>query len=76
MSILKSGASLAGRVVRVDGLESLAPQRCGFESHYGIWILSYEEVIQLAYGMSVVLLRFPIVPEIMHGGPPEVFLHQ
>ena len=23
---------------------------CGFESHQGLWILSYEEVFQLAYG--------------------------
>jgi hypothetical protein len=26
--------------------------------------------------MSVVLLRWPIVPEIMHGGEPEVFRHK
>jgi hypothetical protein len=41
-----------------------------------IWILSCEEAIQLAYEMSVVLLRCPIVPEIMHGRAPEVFLQQ
>jgi hypothetical protein len=29
-----------------------------------------------AYGTSVVLLRCPFVPEIMHGRAPEVFLHQ
>jgi hypothetical protein len=39
-------------------------------------ILSCEKAIQLAYGMSVVLLRRPFVPEIMHGWAPEVFLHQ
>jgi hypothetical protein len=40
-------------------------------------ILSCEEVIQLAYTTSVVLLKCPlIVPEIMHRGAPEVFLHQ
>jgi hypothetical protein len=39
------------------------------------WILSCEEAIQLAYGKSGVLLRCPIVPEIMHGRAPEVFLH-
>jgi hypothetical protein len=33
-------------------------------------------IIQLANGMSVVLLRCPFVPEIMHGRAPEVFLHQ
>jgi hypothetical protein len=27
-------------------------------------------------GTSVVLLRYPFVPEIMHGRAPEVFLHQ
>jgi hypothetical protein len=31
--------------------------------------------IQLAYGISVVLLRCPFVPEIMNGRAPEVFLH-
>jgi hypothetical protein len=35
-----------------------------------------EEAIQLAYGTSVVLLRYPFVPEIMHEKAPEVFLHQ
>jgi hypothetical protein len=35
-----------------------------------------KEAIQLAYGMSVVLLKCPFVPEIMHGGAPEIFLHQ
>jgi hypothetical protein len=33
---------------------------------------SCEEAIQLAYGTSVVLLRCPFVPEIMHGRAPEV----
>jgi hypothetical protein len=55
---------------------SLAPHRCGFESRPGLWILSCEVAIQLAYGTSVVLLRCPFVPEIMHGRAPEVFLHQ
>jgi hypothetical protein len=45
----------------------LAPQRCGYESRQGLWILSCEEATQLAYGTSVVLLRCPFVPEIMHG---------
>jgi hypothetical protein len=40
------------------------------------WIFSCEEAIQLAYGTTVVLLRCPFVPEIMHGGAPEVFLRQ
>jgi hypothetical protein len=55
---------------------SLAPHRCGFESRQGLWILSCEEAIELAYGTLVVLLRCPFVPEIMQGRVPEVFLHQ
>jgi hypothetical protein len=47
-----------------------------FESLQGLWILSCEETIQLAYGTSVVLLRYHFMPEIMHGRAPEVFLHQ
>jgi hypothetical protein len=46
------------------------------ESRKGLRILSCEEAIQLAYGTSVVLLRCPLVPEIMHGRAHEVFLHQ
>jgi hypothetical protein len=57
-----------GRVVKVVDFKSLAPHRCGFESGQGLWILSCEEAIQLAYGT--------FVPEIMHGRAPEVFLHQ
>jgi hypothetical protein len=63
-------------VVKVVDFKPLAPNRCGFESRQGLWILSCEEAIQLAYGTSVVLLRCPFVPEIMHGGAFEVFLHQ
>jgi hypothetical protein len=33
-------------------------------------------LIQLAYGTSVVLLRCPLVPEIMLGRAVEIFLHQ
>jgi hypothetical protein len=57
-------------------LAPLAPHRCGFESRQGLWILLCEEAIQLAYGMSVVLLRYPFVPEIMHERAPGVFLQQ
>jgi hypothetical protein len=63
-------------VVKVVDFKPLAPHRCGFESRQGFWILSCEEAIQLAYGTSVVLLKCPFVPEIMHGRAPEVFLHQ
>ena len=68
------------RVGRVVDLESLAPHRCGFESHQELSILSCEEAIQLAFGTSVVLLRCPFVPKIMHawngtwGLPPPVKL--
>jgi hypothetical protein len=65
-----------GRVVKTVDFKPLAPHRCGFESQLGLWILSCEEAIQLAYGTSVVLLRCPTVPEIMQGRVPEVFLHQ
>jgi hypothetical protein len=65
-----------GRVVKVVDFKPLAPHRCGFESRQGLWILSCEEAIQLAYGTSVVLLRCPFVPEIMHERASEVFLHQ
>jgi hypothetical protein len=47
-----------------------------FKSLQGHWIFSCEEVIQLAYGTLVVLLRCPFVPEKMHRGAPEVFLRE
>jgi hypothetical protein len=59
-----------GRVVKVVDFKPLAPHRCVLESRQGLWILSCEEAIQLAYGTSVVLLRCPFVPEIMHGRAP------
>jgi hypothetical protein len=65
-----------GRVVKVVDFKPLSPHHCGLESLQGLWILSCEEAIQLAYGTSVVLLRYTFVPEIMHGRAPEVFLHQ
>jgi hypothetical protein len=67
---------VCGRVVKVFDFKPLAPHRCGFESQQGLWNLSYEEAIQLAYGTSVVLLRCLFMPEIMHGRAPEVFHHQ
>jgi hypothetical protein len=63
-------------VAKVVDFKPLALHRCGFKSRQGLLILSCEEAIQLAYGTSVVLLRCPFVPEIMHGRAPEVFLHQ
>ena len=59
---------------RVVGLESFAPHRRWFESQ-GLLLLSCEEAIKLAYGPSVVLIRYPLVPEIMHEEAPDVFLH-
>jgi hypothetical protein len=59
-----------------EWLRSLTSNRCRLESRQGLWILSCEETIQLAYGTSVVLLMCPFVPEIMHGRAHEVFLHQ
>ena len=47
----------------------LAPNPSRFESCQGLWTLSCEEVIQLAYGTSVILLNCLLVPH-------EVFLHQ
>ena len=41
---------------------------CWFETCQGPWILSCEEVIQLAYRTSVVLLRCILVPEVMLNG--------
>jgi hypothetical protein len=63
-------------VVKVVDLKPPAPHRFGFESRQGLWILSFEEAIQLAYGTWVILLRCPFVPEIMPWRAPEVFLHQ
>ena len=59
------------RVYVVD-LESLVPYHCGFVSHQGLWILSCKEDIHLVYGTLVVLLRYPLVPEIMYEEAPEV----
>jgi hypothetical protein len=39
----------------------------------GPWILSFEETIELANGMSPFLLGCPHLPGIMHEGALEVF---
>ena len=39
-----------------SGVKSLAPYRGWFESHQGLWILSCQEAIQLAFESSVALL--------------------
>jgi hypothetical protein len=61
-----------GQVVKVVDFKPFAPHHCGFGSGQGLWILSCDEAIQLAYGTSVVLLRCPFMPEIMHRRAPEV----
>jgi hypothetical protein len=62
--------------VKAVDFKSLASHLFAFESHQALWILSYEEAIQLAYGTLVVLLWCPFVPEIMQGRAHEVLLHQ
>jgi hypothetical protein len=65
-----------GLMVKVVDFKPLAPHLYRFETGQGLWILTCEEAIQLAYGTSVVLLRCLFMPEIMHRRAPEVFLHQ
>ena len=72
VSLLSGGFRGRVHVVRVIYLQSFAPHHRGFPSHQGIcWIL----LIHLAYGKSMVLLTWPFVFEIMHGGAPDVFFH-
>ena len=68
--------NIRGQVAQVFDLETFAPHHCGFDSHQGLWIFSFEEAIQLGYIMLLVQLRCLLVPEIMHGGAPEVFFHK
>jgi hypothetical protein len=42
--------------VKVVEFKPLAPHSCGFESRQGLWIISCEEAIKLAYETSVILL--------------------
>jgi hypothetical protein len=63
-------------VVKVVDLKPFPLNAVGFESRQKLGILSYEEAVRLAYGTSVVLLKCPFVPEIMHARASEVFLHQ
>jgi hypothetical protein len=59
-----------GRMVTVVDFNLLVPHLLE------VWILSCEEAIQQAYGRSVVLLKYPFVPEIMQGRAPWVFFNQ
>ena len=64
---------VCSRVVRVVGLESLALHCCVFEPRQGLWIISCEDSIQLDYANLMVLLKYPLVFKIIHGGlPPPV----
>ena len=55
-------------VVSVVDFKSFAPHCCGFKSLQGHWILSFEEAIQQAYGMLVILLMCLLMLDIMNGG--------
>jgi hypothetical protein len=67
---------VGSRTVKVISFKPLSPHRFGFEPRQGLWILTSQEANQQAYRTLVVLLRCPFVPKILHGGTPEVFLHQ
>jgi hypothetical protein len=47
-----------------------------FKSSRGLWILSCEEAIQLAYGTLVILLTMLVGPKIMQWGSIAVFFYQ
>jgi hypothetical protein len=71
-SILLFDEIIRARVVKeVVNFRSLASHRFDFEFHRNFWILSCEEVIQLAYGMLVVILRYPFLLEILFGKAPS-----
>jgi hypothetical protein len=67
---LYSSIIIVGIILKADKYMLLrkrnSPQCCGFKSRQRLWILSCEEAIQVAYGMSVVLLRPLFMPEIRH----------
>jgi hypothetical protein len=49
---------------------------CEFDNQQGLWILSCEEAIQLAYRNVHDSTKVPVEPEIMLGMALEVFIHQ
>jgi hypothetical protein len=63
-------------VVKVVDFKPLAPHHCGYKSLQGLWILSCEQALKLAYGMLIVLLGCLFMPEIIKGRAPEVYLCQ
>jgi hypothetical protein len=54
-------------------LNNLPLTAVGLNPDRGFGFCSSAEAILLANGTSVVLLRCPFVPEIIHGRAPEVF---
>jgi hypothetical protein len=73
ISVICSGDG-CGRVVKVIDFKPLL--LTAVNSIRSARILSCEKAIQLAYGMSVVLLRCLSVPETIHKGAPEVLFLQ
>ena len=57
----REGWGVRARVFKVVDFRPLAPYRCEFESRQGLWIISCEEAIKLAYGTSEVLLMCPFL---------------
>jgi hypothetical protein len=64
--IIKLARGVRGRVVKVVDFN---PHRCGFESRQGLWILSCEEAIQLAYGTRtrVQVYVFQVINDVFDG---------
>ena len=63
-------------MVRVIDTEWPDPQGCCLKCRKIFCILSYEEIIQQAYGTSVVLPRYQPVPKIvLHGETHDILLH-
>jgi hypothetical protein len=54
----------------------LALTAVGLNPNRDFGFFSCEEAIQIAYRTSAVLLKFPLVSEIMHRRAPEVFVNQ
>jgi hypothetical protein len=71
INLIKSILDKQVIIVAMYVLWSFVPHRSGFEYRQGLWIISCEEAIQVAYGMLVVLLRCPFVPEIIHVRTPQ-----
>jgi hypothetical protein len=59
-----------GLLVKVFNFKPLVPNYCSLESCQGLYILSYDEAIQLVYRMFVVLLMCTLMAKIMQRGAP------